>query len=1158
MSVVRTICLSALLVACNTEVDLGFRNATPSALIASPSDEQTLFQGVSQRFRGIAQDLDDSYEDLTVTWSANNEELCPPSSPNEIGDAFCDIALDAGPTEITFVVSDGSLRDEDVQVFWARPSAPPSAEITSLDPGLQYYADQQIQFEGLVSDIEDEAEDLEVRWESNIQGPLPAVDASVLDGGVVSGAGLLDEGDHLIRLFVTDSAGNETFDSALVRVGPENRPPECLGIDFPVNGQVFRSGSGITFTAEVSDPDVPSNFLTVRWETDKLPGVILGTSIPSSNGDVTFPLGGLADDTHLVTLTAEDPFGQTCTSNVVVVLNAPPTVQLTSPLSNAVYAANTPIDFTAMVDDFPNPADSLSLLWEDEFDGVVTTLNTNTPASDGSSVFARSDLAAGQHTMTLTATDNSGLSTQAQVAYRVNGLPGPVDVVITPEIPNGADTLAAQLDFPSVDPDGDPVTYAYAWYRDEILRSALNTASVAANETAKGERWRVQVTPSDAYGSGPVASASVVIRNTPPDLEDVSIQGGPFFETSTITCLPGLGVDPDLGDSVSYLYGWTVNGGARPVDTATLAGDWFDKDDVVQCSATPTDGVSQGMTVTSGDVTILNTPPQVAEISITPSSPEGTDRVECLWTYTDADEDTSRSTVTWRVNSVDVDTGATLDAPVSAGDVITCVVTANDGDVDGNSLTANATVVESAPTIDSVDVRPNTATAATPLTCEYSGFTDPQGEADESRYAWTVNGTPVSTSPTLSVGYGKDDVVVCTVTPSDGGFDGTPLSDSVTIRNSPPTQPILEITPEFPLAGLDDLVCSFNTRSTDPDGDPISYTFSWTVEGSSFFGATDEEESSTIPSSEFGGLETWVCTATPTDGEDTGPSGTASVFTLPSIAPKVATGSVHSCKLDRRGEVACWGLDQLGRLAVPGELFLDIDAGFEYTCGIITDGSLRCWGVETVVGFQFFPPAGEYTSVGAGVDYACATTPNSGIVCWGDPSDADGLIADAPTTGQFTQVTVGDRHVCAVRVSGQLLCWGNNGQNQVTGRTSLPRPTGTVVSVTAGALHNCALLPDGSIQCWGNNFGGRATPAAGNDFVDVASGIIHSCGIRDDGSATCWGFDNEGRATPPTVDSSGNTIIFVSADLTNHSCGIESSGRAFCWGPNDDGQASPP
>ncbi len=1138
-----------------TEQRIQVDNLPPTAEFQSPNAEDALlFQGIPETFRGHVQDPDGLPEELTATFLSGDQELCPPAAPSANGEIFCDITLPAGPTELRLAVVDrGGLSGFDVDTFWARPSAEPTAEIFQPLSADQFFADQIITFEGSVDDIEDAPEDLRVWWSSNLEpGLSDAVDATPNANGTVNGVGFLPEGDHQVRLNVEDRAGNISFDATVIRVGPANRPPECGEITEPFSGSVHRFGSTLTFVASVSDPDVPNNFIDIAWSSDQ--DGDLAESTPGSDGSITYFNSDLSTNTHVITMTAVDAFGQSCTSSIIVIIGSPPTIDVTSPQRNAVYQADTLMEFSATVSDPDGPDTDLTVTWVD--DSAADPFLVVSPGLDGTT----SDLRtrdAGTYLLTVTVSDVSGLETQVQIPYSVNALPGGPGIEVGPDSPDTNDDITVTVTTPSVDPDDDDVTYSYEWHLNGVVQFGETGPTVPSSSTTRGDVWTAYVTPTDGFGEGPTASDSITVGNTPPAPGTVEIQGGPFFESSTVTCHASLGTDAD-GDDVTYLYSWQVNTNSIPVNTSTLTGDWFSRDDVVHCTATPTDGFSQGESATSGDVTILNTPPQVADVTINPSAPEATDTVECLWNFTDADNDTPQSVVTWSVNSIPAGTGATLEAVVTTDDVITCEVTANDGDVDGNSLTANATVVESAPSIDSVDVRPNVANAATPLTCEYTGFTDPQGEADESRYAWTVNGSPVSTSSSISTGYAKGDVVVCTVTPSDGSFDGAPLSDSVTIQNSPPTGPILEIDPEFPLAGLDDLVCSLQTRATDPDGDPVSYTFSWTVNGVPFFGALNEAESSTVAGAEFGGLETWECTATPSDGEDTGPTDSASVFTLPSINPKVATGSTHSCKLDRRGEVACWGLNQLGRLDVPGELFLDVDAGFEYTCGITQDSTLRCWGVATTPGEQFFPPTGEYTAVGAGIRFACATTGNDGIVCWGDSNDSDGVIANAPTTGQFTAVSVGERHVCAVRDSGALLCWGNNGQNQVTGRTSLPRPTGSVQSVTAGWLHNCAILLDGTAQCWGNNFGGRATPPIGDEFISIGAGVVHSCGIRADGSGTCWGFDTGGRATPPTVDSDGNAIVFVSTDVTNHSCGIESNGRAFCWGPNDDGQASPP
>ncbi len=62
---------------------------------------------------------------------------------------------------------------------------------------------------------------------------------------------------------------------------------------------------------------------------------------------------------------------------------------------------------------------------------------------------------------------------------------------------------------------------------------------------------------------------------------------------------------------------------------------------------------------------------------------------------------------------------------------------------------------------------------------------------------------------------------------------GAPATASVTVLNTPPTAPGIVITPDEPVAGLDDLVCSVDTPATDADDDALTYGFAWEVDGAS-------------------------------------------------------------------------------------------------------------------------------------------------------------------------------------------------------------------------------------------------------------------------------------------------------------------------------------
>ena len=142
------------------------------------------------------------------------------------------------------------------------------------------------------------------------------------------------------------------------------------------------------------------------------------------------------------------------------------------------------------------------------------------------------------------------------------------------------------------------------------------------------------------------------------------------------------------------------------------------------------------------------------------------------------------TTYAWAVNGVDIgETTGTLDgSSFDRDDEVVCIVTPGDGDDEGDAVTSNTvTISNTAPSIDSVSISPASPRPTDTLTCSYSGFDDDDGDSDSSTYRWTIDGTEVGTSSSLSGVYEADDVVTCTVTPNDGVEDGTALSDSVTI-----------------------------------------------------------------------------------------------------------------------------------------------------------------------------------------------------------------------------------------------------------------------------------------------------------------------------------------------------------------------------------------
>ena len=52
-------------------------------------------------------------------------------------------------------------------------------------------------------------------------------------------------------------------------------------------------------------------------------------------------------------------------------------------------------------------------------------------------------------------------------------------------------------------------------------------------------------------------------------------------------------------------------------------------------------------------------------------------------------------------------------------------------------------------------------------------------------------------------------------------------SDTILVYNSPPTTPSINITPNSPVAGQDDVSCNVTVESTDADNDPVTYNYEW-------------------------------------------------------------------------------------------------------------------------------------------------------------------------------------------------------------------------------------------------------------------------------------------------------------------------------------------
>ncbi|MEE2828951.1 MAG: hypothetical protein VX498_07170 [Myxococcota bacterium] len=422
---------------------------------------------------------------------------------------------------------------------------------------------------------------------------------------------------------------------------------------------------------------------------------------------------------------------------------------------------------------------------------------------------------------------------------------------------------------------------------------------------------------------------------------------------------------------------------------------------------------------------------------------------------------------------------------------------------------------------------------------------DPDGDPIEYSYSWTVDEEPVATESAtidaIETTRGQD--WVCIVTPNDEFNPGPPATAMTVIENTPPTPPGVDITPGAPRV-WDDMICAVTEPSEDIDGDEVTYSYDWVVDGNSA-GTSDSTVSWTATQSD----QEWMCIVTPFDGIDDGPTGEASSIVGFELTPHTTTGRLHSCGIAPDGTPSCWGIDDqssldfgqvtgmepnifielsagryhscgmdfqtgtvvcwgdnsLGQILSPSDSFMRIEAGWDHTCGVRYDGDILCWGSTTWWTEQ--PPTAPALDITAGDEFACARMADDSIECWwGDNTNP----TFATPEGQWLQLDAGEKHLCAISALGSLECWGDDSYGQVSGH-----PTSVAFSqVSAGRRHTCGVEEGtGYVHCWGNVNQNDIPPGS---FIGVSAGWWQTCGGRENGTFECWGCEsnNHGQCSP--------------------------------------------
>ncbi|MEC7988033.1 MAG: hypothetical protein VX278_22890 [Myxococcota bacterium] len=598
-------CGISLCFACGSDKGITAYNTPPTAEITSHSQDSTFLVGEEVVFFGVVGDTNHSLPELSASWYIDTREICTDQSLEVSGEVSCTTSVSYGDQELRLQVLDpDGAAGVATLALNVQDSEPPVVEMLSPLENMPYYQGQLISFSAMISDAEDPSNALSSRWRSSLDGDLNL--GTIPDSsGRIEDFSSLSVGEHVVTLTVTDTTDKFTVVNRVISVGDTNEEPSCLILS-PVDGDYFASGDTVSFSAEATDAETPTEDLIVTWLSDS--DGVLGTSNPSSTGEILFSHTGFSIGSHLITMRVEDDGGGECTDILLLNVQSPPNVSITSPVASSVYSEGNSIPFVGLVSDSFETPDQLALTWNSDVDGIFSSAPAD---ASGVVSFSYGQLSAGSHTLTLQATNASGASDSDSVSISINGAPTAPMIVLAPSPAYTLDNLSVGASG-STDPEGDSITYIYEWYKNGV-QTVHSSTLVPATETVKNEVWKVRVTPYDGLTLGGSTEDTVTIENSPPTTPAISITPvAPTAGVEDLTCtISGVSTDDD-GDVLTYTFAWYDSAGTlQQISSAssstsdiisgsvTTSGDW-------ECEVYASDGQDDG-TPAVATVTVSST-----------------------------------------------------------------------------------------------------------------------------------------------------------------------------------------------------------------------------------------------------------------------------------------------------------------------------------------------------------------------------------------------------------------------------------------------------------------------------------------------------------------------------------------------------------------------
>lgn len=402
-------------------------------------------------------------------------------------------------------------------------------------------------------------------------------------------------------------------------------------------------------------------------------------------------------------LLALPPLLVACNDGGLTTSNTPPEVLIQQPVDGSLHSAVEPLELRGRATDRGAGGGIAEIGWSSDISGVL--FEGDPDDEDGNTSFSWVDAEAGDHVLTLRATDVAGASASTSVTLTVVANAAPTCQITAPtgaEVLDSSHPIVVQG---QVDDDNTaPPDLVIRWESDvdglldEAPASEAGVVDAEVTLTGNNHELSLRVTDED----GLVCTDSVyIVTNAAPSAPGLSFDPiPPSIDQDLSVLVTTESVDPEGGE-VQYKVRWFLDGVEYPI-AVDLPQDAIPAADLARDQEWTVEGYGMDELEVQSEVTTIQTivpdsAPGAPGVTVTPAAPTQAQDLLCAVTTDSVDPDpvdTVGYTFDWLLaGSPTAYMGALLPwQATTPGEDWTCSVTPDDGTLLGTPGEATVTV----------------------------------------------------------------------------------------------------------------------------------------------------------------------------------------------------------------------------------------------------------------------------------------------------------------------------------------------------------------------------------------------------------------------------------------------------------------------------------